>query len=101
MKYWAYLVGKLVLAAGLLYPFWTLIQRSFSRARPFDLAHYLTMFAFGLIAVGIAWVIVWDQRYRCRTCLRRLRMPIQRDPGITFCWARRTRNTFARTAMGR
>ncbi len=78
MKYWAYLVGKLVLAAGLLYPFWTLIQRSFSRARPFDLAHYLTMFAFGLIAVGIAWVIVWDTRYRCRTCLRRLRMPIQR-----------------------
>jgi hypothetical protein len=78
MKYWAYLVGKLVLAAGLLYPFWILIQRSFSLARPFDLAHYLTMFAFGLIAVGIAWLIVWDTRYRCRTCLRRLRMPIQR-----------------------
>jgi hypothetical protein len=78
MKYWAYLVGKLVLAAGLLYPFWILIQRGFSHARLFDLAHYLTMFLFGLIAVGIAWLIVWDTRYRCRTCLRRLRMPIQR-----------------------
>jgi len=23
------------------------------------------------------WLIVWDQRYRCRTCLRWLRMPLR------------------------
>lgn len=78
MKYWGYLVAKLTLAAGLLYPVWALIQFWFRHARLFDLPHYLTMFAFGLVSVGIAWLIVWDQRYRCRTCLRRLRMPIQR-----------------------
>lgn len=78
MKYWGYLVAKLTLAAGLLYPVWVLIQLAFRHARPFDLPHYLTMFVFGLVSMGIAWLIVWDQRYRCRTCLRRLRMPIQR-----------------------
>jgi hypothetical protein len=35
------------------------------------------MLVFWLFAVALGWLIVWDQRYRCRTCLRRLRMPIQ------------------------
>ena len=25
---------------------------------------------------GVLYLVVWDQRYRCRTCLRRLRMPV-------------------------
>jgi hypothetical protein len=36
------------------------------------------MLVFWLIASGAIWLTVWDQRYRCRTCLRRLRMPILR-----------------------
>jgi len=84
MKYWGYLVAKLLLAAGLLYPIWRLIDRVFAMskdARPDvvrDLHLNLTMLLFWLFASGIAWLIVWDQKYRCRTCLRRLRMPIQR-----------------------
>ena len=26
--------------------------------------------------MGVIWLAICDQRYRCRTCLRRLRMPI-------------------------
>ena len=37
----------------------------------------LAVMGWFLLAVGIGYVIVWDQRYRCRTCLRRLRMPVE------------------------
>jgi hypothetical protein len=30
-----------------------------------------------LLAAGALYLIVWDQRHRCRTCLRRLRMPVE------------------------
>ncbi len=30
-----------------------------------------------LIGVGIVYLCILDQRYRCRVCLRRLRMPIE------------------------
>ncbi len=84
MKYWGYLVAKLMLAAGLLYPIWRLIERAFPTPKSGradvvrDLHLNLTMLLFWLFASGIIWLIVWDQKYRCRTCLRRLRMPIQR-----------------------
>jgi hypothetical protein len=82
MKYWGYLVAKLALAAGVFYVALRLIGRT---AKPMwagdptgDFHRTLTMLVFWLIASGIVWLIIWDQRYRCRTCLRRLRMPIQR-----------------------
>jgi hypothetical protein len=31
-----------------------------------------------LIAAGLVWAVILDQRYRCRSCVRRLRMPIHR-----------------------
>ena len=36
-----------------------------------------------LLCAATLYVIVWDQRYRCRVCLRRLRMPI-----VTGSWSR-------------
>ena len=30
-----------------------------------------------LFSYGLFYLAFWDQRYRCRTCLRRLRMPIE------------------------
>ena len=41
-----------------------------------DLGYTFVMMLYSLVAVGLIWVVIWDQRYRCRTCLRRLRMPI-------------------------
>lgn len=40
------------------------------------LGYTAAMMAFWLFAVGLAYLAVLDQRYRCRVCLRRLRMPV-------------------------
>ena len=85
MKYWAYLAAKLIVAGVFLYR----LRRSlayllpppkplFAVAEPFgtDLGYTFLMLLFTLVAAGVIWLVIWDQRYRCRTCLRRLRMPI-------------------------
>lgn len=93
MKYWGYLTAKLAVAAALLLGLRRLIAYSFPRPEPMhfgryvlvprpdpfatDLNYTFVMMLFGLVAVGVVWAVVWDQRYRCRSCLRRLRMPIQ------------------------
>jgi len=87
MKYWAYLIAKLVVAAGLVYGFGWLINRLFPPQKAFldggkfpahyDLLLNIALMLLALFAIGITWLIIWDQRYRCRTCLRRLRMPVQ------------------------
>jgi hypothetical protein len=41
-----------------------------------DLGFTFAMLLFFLFAGGLLWLIVWDQRYRCRSCLRRLCMPV-------------------------
>jgi hypothetical protein len=43
----------------------------------------LAMMAWFVLAVGALYFIAWDQRYRCRTCLRRVRMPVE-----TGSWGR-------------
>jgi hypothetical protein len=88
MKYWAYLVAKLVAAGGLLWGLRRLllglapVPETFMYVRPRDpfaqdLAFTFLMLLHWLFAVGLVWLIVWDQRYRCRTCLRWLRMPLR------------------------
>jgi hypothetical protein len=87
MKYWGYLVAKLALAVAILFPLERWIAHAFPPLKPFaqggpnplmrDLPLTFAMLPLWLLMVGVLWAIVWDQRYRCRTCLRRLRMPIQ------------------------
>ena len=43
----------------------------------YDLAYTTLVGVWFLFAYGLFYLAVWDQRYRCRTCLRRLRMPIE------------------------
>jgi hypothetical protein len=87
MKYWGYLVAKLVAAAGILWgtrrlmaavmpPPDTFMHRRFHDPFATDLNYTFIMLVFWLFSVGLLWLIVLDQRYRCRTCLRRLRMPL-------------------------
>ena len=83
MKYWGYLVAKLVLAALLMRALWLAVRRFFAvflglGPQPFahDLGYTTAMMFFFLICVGILYLVIWDQRYRCRNCLRRLRMPV-------------------------
>lgn len=88
MKYWGYLVAKLAIAGGVLYGLERFLahmlpaQRPFVDGGPFPAGHSLmvtvVMMLYTLFAGGLAWAILWDQRSRCRACLRRLRMPIQK-----------------------
>ena len=92
MKYWGYLAVKLAvgfaIAEGVA---WTIVRwypkpdnflivQPDLRPEPFahDLAYTFVMMLYSLMCAGILYAIIWDQRYRCRTCLRRLRMPIER-----------------------
>jgi hypothetical protein len=88
MRYWAYFLGKLIAVAALsqgLYlaicRFWPAQEAEFGTTYPPRLAHDLWFtLAIGfwfLFACGLLYLAIWDQRYRCRVCLRRLRMPIE------------------------
>jgi hypothetical protein len=41
------------------------------------LAMNVTFMVWFLLAAGTLYIIIRDQRYRCRVCLRRLRMPVE------------------------
>jgi len=41
------------------------------------LAINVALMVWFLLGVGMLYLIVYDQRYRCRVCLRRLRMPVE------------------------
>jgi hypothetical protein len=83
MRYWAYLAAKLVVAGfalrflwhglTLLLPAPVLYEDEFF---PYDLTWTLAAGAFFLFACGVVYLCILEQRYRCRVCLRRLRMPI-------------------------
>jgi hypothetical protein len=86
MKYWGYLLLKLAAGALVMFAIWVAIVAGFSGAfenplyaqKPFghDLGFTSAMLLYFLACFGVLHLIVWDQRYRCRTCLRRLRMPV-------------------------
>jgi hypothetical protein len=86
MRYWAFLVAKLTVAGAILLVLRKIIALLLPRPQiymsvrpdPFahDLVYTFAMLLMALLAAGVVWAIVWDQRYRCRTCLRRLRMPV-------------------------
>jgi hypothetical protein len=88
MKYWGFLVAKLMAAAALLWGGRLILLKlapapdTFMYIRPrnpfgFDLGYTFLMWGYWLLATGLLWGIIWDQRYRCRECLRRLRMPVR------------------------
>jgi len=92
MRYWAYLGAKLLSAAAVLYGLLALITDLFPAAsdppEPLVdggqiLLYDLALLGWFLLCAGVLYIIVWDQRYRCRICLRRLRMPVE-----TGSWGR-------------
>ena len=87
MRYWAYLAGKVVVAAAPLYGLLILLEHRFP-APPKgewprlhnmnnELASLLYLLGWFLLCAGVLYLIVWDQKRRCRVCLRHLRMPIE------------------------
>ncbi|HTC33651.1 MAG TPA: hypothetical protein VK724_09775 [Bryobacteraceae bacterium] len=86
VKYWAYLLLKLAAAGVVMRVVWLAIVAAFRgtiaypafEQKPFghDLGFTTAMLLYFLACFGVLHLIIWDQRYRCRTCLRRLRMPV-------------------------
>lgn len=94
MRYWGYFLGKLVAAAALSQGIYLIIyhllpaQEHFAYEYPpprfaYDLWFTLGIGVWFLLSCGMLYAAIWDQRYRCRVCLRRLRMPIE-----TGSWSR-------------
>ena len=84
MKYWAFFVLKFALAI-LIGSALLKTANSFWKREVFgyDLL-YTTVVGFVFLAFyGLGYLVILDQRYRCRTCLRRLRMPVE-----TGSWSR-------------
>ena len=88
MKYWAILVAKIIAGVALLYAIWhglhawyvppESVTRWRHEAFLHDLPWTALMFLYNLLCNGVLFLIIFDQRYRCRNCGRRLRMPIRR-----------------------
>jgi len=92
MRYWAFFAGKLLAVAAIadglfkMLDWWWPAQQ-FAYPYPpgfgYELGYTMRVGAWFLACCGLLYAAVWDQRYRCRTCLRRLRMPIE-----TGSWSR-------------
>jgi len=81
VRYWGFLIAKLAVACLPMWVLWRVIRWSFPQESEqslfaHDLGYTSAMMLFFLVGAGLLYLIVWDQRYRCRTCLRRLRMPV-------------------------
>lgn len=87
MRFWGILLGKIAAACGFLTLAWVAFHAVWpepplykgQRVEPFgtDLNYTLAILGFWLAAVGLGYLVILDQRYRCRTCGRRLHMPVR------------------------
>jgi hypothetical protein len=86
MRYWGYLAAKLTVATVVFYASGRALLRLFPTPPPVrhidlepfgtDLPYTIAVWLITVMAGLSLWAIVIDHRYRCRTCLRRLRMPL-------------------------
>ncbi len=83
MRYWGLFLAKLGASAAILYLVWlgmtSLLPAPHLYRNQFFGYDLPWTFAAGfvfLLAWGFVYLSILDQRYRCRVCARRLRMPI-------------------------
>ncbi|HXE31227.1 MAG TPA: hypothetical protein VN515_05450 [Terriglobales bacterium] len=85
MKYWSWLILKLILAIGIVGGFWTVaswvvpppptgLLANWPRFGS-DLSYTFAVAFSVILGFGLGWLCAADQVYRCRICVRRLRMP--------------------------
>lgn len=93
VRYWGFLALKLALSCGISAVFLCELNYSWTPETPWPILNWklfgtslmytsLCLLWF-LMAAGLIYLSILDQRYRCRVCLRRLRMPIE-----TGSWSR-------------
>ena len=92
MRYWAYLTGKIAFCGALMYGLLLALNALWPHPRlwayraprfGYDLSYTLVVGLWFLLCCGALYLCILDQRYRCRVCLRRLRMPVE-----TGSWSR-------------
>ncbi len=84
MRYWGLLAAKLAASAVILLLLWLGTTSLMPAPRylynnrflGYDLGWTLLAGLFFLLGSGLLYLTILDQRYRCRVCARRLRMPI-------------------------
>jgi hypothetical protein len=89
MRYWLYLGAKFSIALAFLYGLQVGVEHLFKIPPPplakfgkqptmfmHDLPFTFAIMAVWLLSAGLLYAIVWDHRHRCRSCFRRLIMPI-------------------------
>ena len=86
MRYWAWFAAKLAVSAAGWRGLLALVSRMFppekdplaplNHGASFLLCDLALLLCFLLFA-GAVYLNILDQRYRCRVCLRRLRMPVE------------------------
>ena len=91
VRYWGFLFSKFLVAGslvalvfGTLDSFWTPVP-TLHRQIPDGLGYLGYLLCCGLLfltGIGLFYLSILDQRYRCRVCLRRLRMPV-----VTGSWS--------------
>ncbi len=88
VRYWGFLTAKFAASAAILASLiWSVNWLWAGHANPAVTRHHVAgenylaylvcMFTVYLVGVGLFYLSILDQRYRCRVCLRRLRMPIE------------------------
>jgi hypothetical protein len=91
MRYWAYLAAKVIATCAvfgaliaLLNHWWPperqIIAHGYVYVSPrfgYSLGYTFATLILFLLFDAALYFVWWDQRYRCRTCLRRLRMPVE------------------------
>lgn len=85
-RYWGWLVAKLAAATALTAGLYAMLRNSLFRMEMLSDRFDLIQFTFDgvlvgfwilpMVWVGLVWLSFYDQRYRCRVCARRLRMPV-------------------------
>ncbi len=88
MRYWGLLTVKLSACVLLLSGLWRIITQLLPAPHlyrgqflGYDLVWTLAAGVVFIIASGVVYLCFLDQRYRCRVCARRLRMPV-----VTGSW---------------
>ncbi len=86
MRYWGYLAAKLAGASLVLYGIAAAVLANLPRPAPVrgvvddpfghNLGYTVGIMIYTVASAMVLLMILWDHRYRCRTCLRRLRMPL-------------------------
>jgi hypothetical protein len=88
MKYWLYLFAKLSGVVAIAFALQSLLAGLYPREKPLpkfgpalepflhDMPYTFLTFGIGLLSVGLLSLAIWDQKRRCRSCLRKLIMPV-------------------------